>query len=346
MVTWRELKDNPRLKDVFDKKMDAVKAVRDFFWENGFKEAITPTALVSTDQEKYFDPIPVYFHEPNGTEHRLFLATSPEIGLKKLLAAGWTKIFQILQVFRDYEEFGNTHNPEFTMIEWYRGPGTYWEIMDDVENLYKYVAKKLGVERLKYKEREIEIFTKWDRISMKELWQKHVGIDLDEYLTAEKMKQLAKDRGYQVKDDDTYESNFYKIFLNEIESKLGVDRPVFVYSFPALLASLCQDDPEYEGYVERFEFYVNGLELGNAYGELNDGKLQAQHLNENFEFRKKIGKILYPVDEDFNQAVGESMSKAGGIAIGIDRMIMLMTGAKDINEVIFESAKDQTERYK
>jgi len=346
MVTWRELKDNPRLKNVFDKKMDAVKAVRDFFWENGFKEAITPTALVSTDQEKYFDPIPVYFHEPNGQEHRLFLATSPEIGLKKLLAAGWTKIFQILQVFRDYEEFGNTHNPEFTMIEWYRGPGTYWEIMDDVENLYKYVAKKLGVERLKYKEREIEIFTKWDRISMKELWQKHVGIDLDEYLTAEKMKQLAKDRGYQVKDDDTYESNFYKIFLNEIESKLGVDRPVFVYSFPALLASLCQDDPEHEGYVERFEFYVNGLELGNAYGELNDGKLQAQHLNENFEFRKKIGKMFYPVDEDFNQAVGQGMPKAGGIAIGIDRMIMLMTGAKDINEVIFESAKDQTERYK
>ena len=346
MVTWRELRDNPRLKETFDKKMDAVKAVRDFFWENGFKEAITPTALVSTDQEKYFDPMPVYFHEPGGKEHRLFLATSPEIGLKKLLCAGWTKVFQMLQVFRDYEEFGNTHNPEFTMIEWYRGPGTYWQIMDDVENLYKYVAKKIGVEKLRYKGTETEVFTQWERSSMKELWQKHVGVNLDDYLTTDSMNKLAKDRGYQVNDDDTYESNFYKIFLNEIESKLGVEKPVFVYSFPALLASLCQSDPKDGRYVERFEFYVNGLELGNAYGELNDGKLQAGHLKENYEFRKKIGKMLYPVDEDFNQAVTENMPLSGGIAIGIDRMVMLMTGAKDINEVIFESAKDQTDRYK
>jgi len=252
----------------------------------------------------------------------------------------------MLQVFRDYEEFGNTHNPEFTMIEWYRGPGTYWEIMDDVEDLYKYVAKKIGVEKLRYKGVETEVFTQWERISMKDLWKKYVGINLDDYLTVETMNKLAKDRGYQIGDEDTYESNFYKIFLNEIESKLGVEKPVFVYSFPELLASLCQSDPKDGRYVERFEFYVNGLELGNAYGELNNGKIQKEHLQKNYEFRKKIGKILYPVDEDFNQAVTENMPLSGGIAIGIDRMVMLMTGAKDINEVIFESAKDQTDRYK
>jgi lysyl-tRNA synthetase class 2 len=271
----------------------------------------------------------------------MYLTTSPEFSLKKLLAAGFTRVFFITKCFRDFEEFGHTHNTEFTMIEWYRAPGTYQQIMDDTEELFQFVGKNLDTSEVIFNDRKIPIMKSWERITMKELWQKYVGVNLDEYLEIEKLKNLVSELGYQVDETDLYEDLFFKIFLNKIESQLGMERPVFVYEYPRQLCSLsniCSHDTRY---AERFELYVGGLEVANAFGELTDAVEQKKRLTEDRELRQKLGKENWEVDEDFIRALTSGIPTAGGIALGIDRMVVLFTGAHDINEVIYGSIADQ-----
>lgn len=355
MSTWSDLKNNPRLKEIYLKRIAIVKLIREFFWSQDFVETETPLAVRFPGQEPYLNPMPVELFDPRGVKNQFYLHTSPEYSMKKLLAAGFVKIFQITKTFRNGESSGGLHNPEFTMIEWYRAPGTYWEIMEDTQKLFKFVAKKLGVEKLKWKNNEVNILSEWERISMKELWRKFVGVDLDKYLNIEILKYFVQERGYAVAEDDAYENLFFKIFLNEIEPKLGLDKPVFVYNYPAQMCSLsrpCENDARY---AERFELYVGGVEVANAFGELTDAKEQKQKLEEDKNHRERLGKATWPVDLDFISALESGIpagAKAGlprqssegaaaGIALGVDRMVVLFTGAKDINEVIFGSISDQ-----
>lgn len=347
MSCWEELKNNPRLRKIYEERIKIIKFIREFFWDNGFEEADTPVAVKLASQEPYLNPLPITFHGPDGRGGKFYLRTSPEYALKKLLAAGFTKIFEIGKVFRDFEEFGKTHNTEFTMIEWYRAPGTLAEIMDDTENLFKFVAQRLGVKEINYKDKKIKINGAWERLSMKEAWQKYAGVDLNEFLTTEKMRELAKGRGYGVEGSDAYEDLFFKIFLNEIEGRLGFPVPTVVYDYPAQMCSLSKLCANDQRYAERFELYVGGLELANAFGELTDAEEQKKRLEDDKNLRAKLGKETWPVDPDFISALGGLPAKArkatAGIALGVDRMVMLFTGAKDINEVIFQSVKDQIE---
>ncbi len=340
MSNWQELKNNPRLKKIFEEKILITRLIREFFWSEGFVEPETPTALKLPGQEPYLNPVPVVLHGPRGEEYTFRLQTSPEFAMKKLLAAGWNKIFQICKCFRDYEDFGGRHNTEFTMIEWYRAPGDFFQIMDDTEKLFKFVGKKLGKEKIKYNGFIIDFMSDWERITLKELWKKYIGINLDDYLTAEKMRELAKERGYQVAANEAYEDAFYKIFLNEIENKLGTSKPVFIYDYPTQMASLsrcCED----KRYAERFELYIGGLELANAFGELTNSDEQKARLESDREHRQMMGRPTWPVDPDFIAALQAGIPPAGGIALGVDRMVLLFTEARDLNEVIFQSIKDQ-----
>lgn len=345
MSTWKELKDNPRLKKIYEERIEIIKLIREFFWSAGFEETDTPAAVRLAGQEPYLNPLPVIFHAPNGYAEKFYLRTSPEYSLKKLLAAGFPKIFEIAKVFRDFEEFGHTHNTEFTMIEWYRAPGKLEEIMDDTENLFKFVARKLAMKEIAYNNNKINIDAAWDRLSMKEAWQKYVGVNLDEYLEIEKMRALVKSRGYGVEESDAYEDLFFKIFLNEIEQKLGEERPTILYDYPAQMCSLSKLCAKDERYAERFELYIGGLELANAFGELTDAEEQKKRLENDKNLREKLGKEIWPVDPDFIGALGEFPDEAkkgtGGIALGVDRMVLLFTGARDLNEVIFQSVADQ-----
>lgn len=348
MSTWKELKDNPKLKDIYETRIKIIKLIREFFWSREFMETDTPAAVRLASQEPYLNPLPVVFHDESGREEKFYLRTSPEYALKKLLAAGFTKIFEIAKVFRDFEEFGHTHNTEFTMIEWYRAPGALCEIMDDSEGLFKHIAKGLGVKTAVFKEKKIDLTPKWERISMKEAWQKYVGVNLDDYLETGKMRELCRVREHQVAEEDAYEDLFFKIFLNEIEGHLGADVPTIVYNYPAQMCSLsklCADDIRY---AERFELYIGGLEIANAFGELTDAVKQKTNLENDKNLRAKLGKETWPVDEDFISALGGlpdiAQRATAGIALGVDRMVMLFTGARDIDEVIFESVGDQTNR--
>lgn len=341
MSTWKELKDNPRLLEIYKKRSEIIQLVRQFFWSREFLETDVPIAVRYPSQEPYLHFIPINIHDPHGKEERLYLTTSPEFSLKKLLAAGLPKIFSITRCFRDFEEFGKTHNTEFTMIEWYRAPGTYFDFMDDTEQLFKFVGKNLKKEAVEYAGKKIVITEPWERMTMKKVWQKYVGVDLDEYLEIEHLRNLVQERGFNVGEADLYEDLFFKIFLNEIEPHLGIERPIFVYEYPTQLCSLsqkCAHDPRY---AERAELYIGGLELANGFGELLDTVEQKQRLEEDRELRKKLNKETWDVDKDFIAALGSGIPAAGGIALGIDRMVVLFTGAHDINEVIFCSIADQ-----
>jgi len=341
MSNFIDLKNNPRLKVIYEQRLQILRFTRDFFWSQNFVEAETPIALRLPGQEPYLNPMPVDIIDPYQTPHKFFLRTSPEYALKKLLAAGWEKVFEISKCFRNIESFGGTHNPEFTMIEWYRAPGSYFDIMNDTENLFKYVGQKLKVEKLKYKNKEIEYLNGWKKVSVKELWQKYLQENLDDYLDVKNLKELTKKRGWSVDENDTYEDLFYKIFLNEIEVHLGIEKPIFVYDYPAQMCSLsrlCKND---DRYAERFELYIGGLELANAFGELTDAKAQKVNLEKDQLLRRELNKEIWPIDENFIAALDSGLPPAGGIALGVDRMVVLFTGALDINEVIFQSVADQ-----
>lgn len=341
MTTWHELRDNPQLKEFYQKRAKIIGLTRAFFEREGFVETETPIAVALPGQEPELSPVPVTLHDPQGRAHRYYLQTSPEFAMKKLLAAGFEKIFQICKCFRDYESFGGLHNPEFTMIEWYRANATYKDIMDDTERLFKFVAERLEIPTPPPLYLPLIKGENWDRKTMKQVWQEFVGVSLDEYLEAPAMRTLARSRGYEVRDDEPYEDAFYKIFLNEIEPKLGTERPVFVYEYPAIMTSLSRICAHDSRYAERFELYIGGLELANAFGELTDAKEQKNRLEADRAKREATGRETYPVDSDFIAALLSGIPPTGGIALGVDRMVMFFTGASDINEVIFESAPSQ-----
>lgn len=339
-MNWQELKDNPKIKEIYDKRLVIIKATRDFFWSLDFIEAETPLAVKTASQEPYLSPIKIKYFHPQGQDFDFYLHTSPEYALKKLLCAGYKKIFEICKCFRNYEDFGGTHNPEFTMIEWYRSPGKLMDIVDDLEDLFKYIGRVLQQDFVSRNDKNIPINIAWDRMQMKEVWQKYLGVNLDDYLDEVSLAQLAKERGYVVEKDEKYEDLFYKIFLNEIEPKLGWEKPVIIYDYPAQMTSLsqlCEDNR----YAERFECYIAGLELCNAFGELTDAQKQQENLEKDRDLRQELGKETFPIDVEFIKALQSGMKPAGGIALGLDRVAMLFTGAKDINDVIFMSAKDQ-----
>ncbi|OGL88637.1 EF-P lysine aminoacylase GenX [Candidatus Uhrbacteria bacterium RIFCSPLOWO2_02_FULL_51_9] len=337
MTTWREFKNNPRLKERYEKRTEIIRLIREFFWREGFIETDTQIAVALPGQEPELSPVPVTLHNEKGAPRKFYLQTSPEFAMKKLLAAGFGKIFQMCKCFRDYESFGGLHNPEFTMIEWYRANATYTDIMDDTERLFKYVAEQTGVRAVAWNGREIAISGAWDRKTMRDVWKEHVGVDLNDHLLVPAMRELARGRGYAVAEDEPYEDVFYRIFLNEIEPKLGRERPVFVYEYPVSMASLsrkCAYDPRY---AERFELYIGGLELANAFGELTDAEEQKNRLEADKAKRAAAGKEVYPVDPDFIAALQFGIPDTGGIALGVDRMVMLFVGARDINEVLFQT---------
>ena len=282
--------------------------------------------------------------------------------MKKLLAAGYQKIFQIIKCFRDYESFGGIHNPEFTMIEWYRAPGTFWDFMDDMEKLFKFIGKRLnkrsvypvrdprGAKKatfhnneisdgVQWRGKKIPINKKWERKTMKQVWKKFININLDEYLTVQRMQKLCREFGYET--EGAYEDLFYKIFLNKIEPFLGVEKPIFVYDYPAQMCSLSKPSKNL-GYAERVEVYIGGLEIANGFGELIDAEKQKNNLEEDRKKRNELGREIYDVDMDFINALESGIPSAGGIAMGMDRVVMLFTGAKDVNEAIFQSAADMS----
>lgn len=313
-------------KGVLETRSHLVRSIREFFWSRDFFEVETPTILRLPGQEPYLSPMKISIHNEVGKEYNGYLHTSPEYTLKKMLAAGFDKIFSLGKVFRDHESFGGTHNPEFTMIEWYRANADFYAIMDDVEGLFHFLQATLkhNVPNLKLD---------FERLHMRDAWRKYANVSLDEYLDREKMFELCQQKGYTPKNDELYDDLFYRIFLNEVEPHLGKERPVILHHYPAPMAALSRLSPTDPQYAERFEVYIAGIELANCFGELTDPEEQLVRLQRDRENRIRLGRDVFDIDMEFIEAL-KTMPPSAGIALGIDRLVQLFASCGDIDDVL------------
>lgn len=309
-----------------------IRLIREWFWQQDFLEMETPNLLRLPGQEPYLSPMPIAIHDEWKKRHEGYLHTSPEYTLKKMLGAGFKKIFSVCKVYRDYESFGGTHNPEFTMIEWYRAHEDFWKIMEDTEGLFKFIEVKLQ-QNFQFSSINVQNFNQWERLHMRDAWQRYAGVNLDDYLEREKMFALCEEKGYTPSAAEPYEDLFYRIFLNEIEPHLGKERPTILHHYPACMAALSRISPTDSRYAERFEVYIGGLELANCFSELVDPAEQLRRLEKDREDRKQAGKDVFAIDMEFIEAL-KTMPPSAGIALGVDRLVQLFAGCKNIDDVI------------
>lgn len=302
-------------------RFEIIKKIREFFWVKNFLEVETPFILALPGQEPYLSPMKVEVQNEKGQKYQGYLHTSPEYTMKKMLAAGFENIFSICKCFRDQESFGGTHNPEFTMIEWYRARADFYKIMDDTEELFYFLAKQFATKE----------YSKFERISMRDLWKKHAKADLNDYLEIDQIFALCTQKGYKPNKDEKYEDLFYRIFLNEIEPKLI--EPVIVHHYPIQMAALSIASKDDSRYAERFEVYIDGLELANAFTELTDADEQYRRLQEEQNRRRLQGQDVYDIDLNFIEAL-KNMPPSTGIALGVDRLIQILLGCQNINNVL------------
>jgi lysyl-tRNA synthetase class 2 len=291
--------------------------------------------------EPNLSPFKTNLFDERGNGQPAYLITSPEYSCKKMLGAGMEKIFSLGKVFRNNEPMGGAHNHEFTMLEWYRAGENYEKLMDDTERLVKHCAKVLdqfpknGVisDASSVGQQPLSIINRpWQRLSVKEAFAQ-IGLNLDQILTRATIAKAASDRGYAVLPNDSFDDCFFKVFLTEIEPKLGLEEPVILYDYPVQMAALARAKPSDPRYAERFEIYANGLELANAFSELTDPVEQKNRFLAEAEEKRILGKDVPPLDDDLLAALSQ-IDSAAGIALGVDRLVMLLAGARSIEDVI------------
>lgn len=301
------------------KRSDLINKTRNFFIKNSFTEVETPIMTRIPGMEPYLTPFETTLKTSSNKQYKFFLNTSPELQMKKLLGAGFGNIFQITKVFRNGESHGALHNPEFTMLEWYRENANYFDLMKDCEKLITSLT---------------DIWpTPWERTSMQELFLSFCKINLLKNKTFKELKQTAKKLNYDTNGCKTWDEIFFKIFLNHIEPNLGND-PIFIYDYPVSQAALAKKKKENPFFAERFELYIGGIELANAYSELIDGKEQKARLEEEQRLRKQLNKTVFDIDEEFIRSLESITRPCAGIALGIDRLIMLLLNKKSIEDVL------------
>jgi lysyl-tRNA synthetase class 2 len=351
MKTWQKLRNNPALWPRYFIREQVLTAIRRFFLDRGFHEVETPYLTGSLPPESYLDIFETTLFSRDRKGRQAYLPTSPEPFLKKLLVAGIGNCFAMPKSFRNTEDKSLTHNPEFTILEWYRVKSDYTDIMKDCEDLLVFINTLLARTNMKgsgvvkstsltYQGRTVDLKPPWERLTVCEAFHKYAGIRLDKALNGDKLFNLAKQKGYRMENETSWEMLFHQIFLNEIEPKLGRGKPTIIYEYPAALAALSRRKKSDPRFAERFEFYIEGLELGDAYSELTDWREQQRRFEEEQDERRRLGKTDHPIDSDFIDALKAGMPDAGGIAVGVDRLIMLFADVRDIADTMFFPAKD------
>ncbi|WP_303723034.1 EF-P lysine aminoacylase EpmA [Malonomonas rubra] len=292
---WQLARKRPTL----EKRARIVQAIRAFFIDQGFLEVETPQRIPANAPELYIDAV------PSGD---WFLQTSPELAMKRLLAAGYGNIFQISHCWRQGER-GSRHLPEYCMLEWYRPQVDYRHLMDDCEALLLLLAQ---TPKISYQGQDIDLSRPWPRLRVEEAFKRYASCPLDVALA---------------------ENRFDELISLEIEPRLAVERPTFLYEYPASQASLARLNPANPAVAERFELYLGGMELANAFSELINAQEQAERFQNEETQRRKAGKSPYPEATPFLTEL-ITMPPAAGIALGVDRLIMLLSDTAQIDDVV------------
>ncbi len=315
-----------------------IRSIRHFFDNQQFHEVETPILQVSPVMDAHIHAFQTDLKNIDLTHKKtLYLHTSPEFAMKKLILAGLRELYQICHVFRNAEG-SPLHSPEFTMIEWYRAPGTYEDIMQDCINLLRYLATELNITHYRHKTHQADTFADWQVITVADAFSHYAGIQIDDCLddTAEFSRRIAE-QGIRVAEDDRWDDLFFRVMAEKIEPHLGMKAPTILKDYPASMASLSRCKPEDPRYAERFELYICGIEIANAFSELTDPLEQRKRFEEEMELKQKLYGEQYPIDEDFMNALEHGLPESGGIALGIDRLAMLATGVEDINQVLWSA---------
>ena len=280
-----------------------LQGIRQFFIGKGYLEVETPHRIPTPAPESHIDAVP---------SETWFLHTSPELCMKRMMAAGYGKIFQICRCWREKER-GSRHLPEFTLLEWYRAGADYQSLMDECEELIRSVARAVGLgQKIVFRGREVDLSEPWERISVKEAFHGYTQTSVTEAL----------------------ERNLFdEIMVQDIEPRLGVEKPTFIYDYPAQRGALARLKREDQTVAERFELYVGGLELANGFSELVDSKEQRKRFHVENENRQSLGKRIYSVPDKFLAEL-DNMPPSTGIALGVDRLVMVFLDAKTIDEVV------------
>ncbi|MGE4231788.1 MAG: EF-P lysine aminoacylase EpmA [Bacteriovoracia bacterium] len=299
-------------KELLEKRAQIIQFIRQFFYENSFIETDTPTFVKSPGMEPHIRPYRV-------EQTQAFLPTSPEFAMKKVLSYGFDRIFQICKAYRN-EPLSTTHHPEFTILEWYRTNSGYEEIMDDVENLFSFLSTKLtGSSKFR---------SPWPRFTIEECFSKFTKTNLVDLI-----QQNRSD----------FDDEFFRIFLNEIEPELAkLNHPVIVHLYPESQAALSNLVTDARGlkWAKRFEVYAGGFELANAFDELTNSQEQRKRFIKDMGLRENLygaGFPPNPIDEEFLSSL-DHLPPCGGIALGVDRLIMYLLGIESIEDVLWQNS--------
>ena len=327
---------NPEVKDTFIKRSKILSAIRRYLDGEGFMEVETPM-LVSNAGGAAARPFETHF---NALNEDLKLRISLELYLKRLIVGGLEKVYEIGRVFRN-EGLDTRHNPEFTLMELYQAYTDYNGMMDLTEKLYRHVAQEvLGTTKIVYNGIEMDLGKPFERITMVDAVKKYAGVDWNEVETLEQARRLAKEHNIEFEERHK-KGDILNLFFEEYVEEHLV-QPTFVMDHPIEISPLTKKKPENPDYVERFEFFMNGWEMANAYSELNDPIDQRERFKAQEEQLAQGDEEANTTDEDFLNALEIGMPPTGGIGFGIDRMCMLLTDSAAIRDVLlFPTMKSQ-----
>jgi lysyl-tRNA synthetase class 2 len=319
---------NPDVKDTFIKRSKIISSVRRYLDNEGFMEVETPM-LVANAGGAAARPFETHF---NALDEDFKLRISLELYLKRLIVGGLEKVYEIGRVFRN-EGLDTRHNPEFTLMELYQAYTDYHGLMDLTENLYRHVALDvLGTTKITYNGIEMDLGRPFERITMVDAVKKYSGVDFDEIKTVDEARAAAKEKGIEYAEHHK-KGDILNLFFEEFAEEHLI-QPTFVMDHPIEISPLTKKKPENPDYVERFEFFMNGWEMANAYSELNDPVDQRERFKAQEELLAKGDEEANTTDEDFLNALEIGMPPTGGIGFGIDRMCMLLTDSAAIRDVL------------
>jgi elongation factor P--(R)-beta-lysine ligase len=311
-------------------------ALREFFAARGFIEIESSVLTFSPGNETHIHAFAPELVRPAGARERRYLRTSPEFACKKLLADGEDRIVEFARSFRNRER-GALHHPEFTLVEWYRANEPYRALMDDCAEILALAARIADTRRLSFRERSVDPFAQPERLTVAEAFWRHAGIDLIAMLPPQptaSFASAARKAGVRLAPDDVWGDIFSRVLSERIEPHLGLERPTMLYEYPSALSPLARPSSRDPRLAERFELYACGVELANGCGELTDARAQRALLEQQMAEKERIYAERYPIDEDFLAALAR-MPPASGVALGLDRLVMLATGATHIDQVLW-----------
>lgn len=325
---YTDLIMNPEVKDTFIKRSKIISAIRQYLNGQGFMEVETPM-LVANAGGAAARPFETHF---NALDEDLKLRISLELYLKRLIVGGMERVYEIGRVFRN-EGLDTRHNPEFTLMELYQAYTDYHGMMDLTENLYRYVAKEvLGTTKITYNGIEMDLGKPFERITMLDAVKKYSGVDFNEIHTLEEARAAATEHNIEFEERHK-KGDILNLFFEEYAEEHLV-QPTFVMDHPIEISPLTKKKPENPEYTERFEFFMNGWEMANAYSELNDPIDQRERFKAQEELLAQGDDEANTTDEDFMNALELGMPPTGGIGFGIDRMVMIMTDSAAIRDVL------------